>query len=81
MGQQEFLRELQGSMTQTEFANHLGISQPMLSMVLAGQRPGGKSLIRGLLRAYPNRRDEIIALFFLASEDCKSNVSIAESVE
>lgn len=57
----DLLRELQGRETQTQFARRLGIDQPELSKLLRGERRAARRLIVGLLRAFPERRDEIVA--------------------
>lgn len=57
----ELLRELQGDESQVQFARRLGIDQPELSKILRGERRPARRTIVGLLRAFPARRDEIIA--------------------
>ena len=58
------LRELQGNMSQVDFADMLGISQSYLSMIYAGQRGAGSMVAQGLVRSFPERRPEIVGVFF-----------------
>lgn len=59
----ELLRELQGERTQQELAAMLGISQPLLSMVLSGQRSVGKTMLAGLIKLFPDRSEELLRVF------------------
>lgn len=54
------LREYQGTRTQVEFAEMLGIDQSMLSLILAGKRRPNLAII-GLLRAFPAAAPRIAA--------------------
>jgi len=59
----ELFVELMGGLTQMDFAGQLGISQRMVSVLLAGERNPGYQTIDGLVRAFPERRGEILAAF------------------
>ena len=63
----ELIRGLQGDMNQGEYAELLGISRPFLNLILNGHREPGLLVMRGLLRAFPDNRDEIVEAFELAS--------------
>ena len=62
---QTFLDSLRGEQRMGEFAKQIGISHRMLNAIYAGERFPGRKTLRGLLRAYPQHRDEILALLFL----------------
>jgi plasmid maintenance system antidote protein VapI len=66
------LRELQGERSQSEFAEMLGISQPMLSMVYQGTRRLGRDTIVRLMELFPAQRDVIIGVFLASDEMCPS---------
>jgi transcriptional regulator with XRE-family HTH domain len=59
----ELLRDLKGQDTQMEFAAKVGINQSTVSKLLLGKRIGGRAVIAALLRAYPERHDEIMSVF------------------
>jgi len=59
----ELLRECQGKMSIGEFARHLGIGRSTLSMIYRGQRNPGRLVLKRLAEKYPERREEIAALF------------------
>jgi predicted transcriptional regulator len=40
--------------TQTEVAAEIGITQPMLSMLLSGKRRAGKDTLTSIIAAYPH---------------------------
>ena len=61
----ELIRSLQGDLNQGEYAEKLGISRPFLNLILNGRREPGILAMRGLLRAFPDRRDEIVEAFEL----------------
>jgi len=61
--QVELLRRLQGDRSQTEFAELLGLSQPLLSMVYSGQRRLGREAIARLLERFPEQQGEIVRVF------------------
>lgn len=63
----ELMRQLQGEQSQEAFAERLGVHQTMVSAVYRGDRRPGRRVVAGLLRAFPERADEIKGLFF-ASE-------------
>ena len=60
----ELLKQLQGDMGQVKFAAMLGIQQSYLSMIYHGGREPGPKVLKGLLRAFPERRGEILAVFY-----------------
>ncbi len=55
------LRDRQGTMTQEEYAAHLGIAQGTLSLIYSGKRGIGTEVLRAFLRAYPDAAKEIAA--------------------
>lgn len=57
----EVLRRHQGSLTQTEYADLLGITQGYLSLIYSGARNPGMDVQRGFLRAFPEAAMEYIA--------------------
>lgn len=57
----ELLRDLMADESQVQFARRIGIDQPELSKLLRGERRPARRTIVGLLRAFPKRRNEIIA--------------------
>jgi len=59
----ELFAELMWLRTQKEFADLLGISQRMVSVLLTGERNPGYQTIRGLVKAFPEREQEIWAAF------------------
>ena len=58
------LRESQGDQTQAGFAETLGISQGMLSMIYSGQRRPGRTVLTKLIQAKPQLQPRVAALFF-----------------
>jgi len=60
----QLMRELQSDMTQADFADMLGVTQPYLSMIYAGTREPGIAVVKGLLREFPEQRDTITGVFF-----------------
>lgn len=74
MDKLDFLRELQGDMTQTQFADVLGVTQSYLSRIYLGKREAGRDVIANLLRAFPDQKDQIVALFLLSDDDCEHQV-------
>ncbi len=69
MDKLEFLRQCQGTLSQTAFAEALGISQAHLSRIISGKRGPGRGVIAALLRLFPERHDEIMGLFLLSDDD------------
>jgi len=63
MNSRELIRSLQGDLDQGEYAELLGISRPLVSRILNGHRAPSLLVMRGLLRAFPERESEIIAAF------------------
>lgn len=57
----DLIRALQGDETQVRFAERIGIDQPELSKLLRRERRPTRRTILGLLRAFPDRSDEITA--------------------
>ena len=66
------LRQLQGDRSQSDFAELLGISQPMLSMVYQGTRRLGRDTIVRLTKLFPEQREVIIGVFLASDEMCPS---------
>jgi len=46
-------------LTVEDMSERLGVSQSMLIMVYTGRRNPGRKFLRGVLRAYPDLRDEV----------------------
>jgi len=65
MNSTDLIRGLQGALNQGEYAELLGISRPFLNLILNGRREPGILAMRGLLRAFPDNRDEIVEAFEL----------------
>jgi transcriptional regulator with XRE-family HTH domain len=61
----DLLNDLKGAMSQIEFAELLGVSQPTICAILRGRRGIGKKTLKGLLRAFPDRKQDIISNFFV----------------
>lgn len=59
----ELMRELQGDMSDREFAKRLGMSRSAVRMVKSGQRNAGARMIRSLVKAFPERSQQITSLF------------------
>lgn len=64
MDYKQQLRELQGNMSQQEFASKIGITQSTLSKYLTGRLTPSREAIAGLCRAFPEKRDVILDVFF-----------------
>lgn len=58
------LKELQGNLSQEAFAEKLGITQPTLSRFYGQQSYPSRDVIAALVRTFPERRDEILSVFF-----------------
>lgn len=56
----DIARELQGGERQVQFAARLGTNQSELSRFLRRRRNAPPQLVAGLLRLFPERRDEIV---------------------
>ena len=59
----ELLRRCQGAMCQTDFADHLGISRSLLSMVYSGQRKPGRAVVAALVRRFPETREMVVDMY------------------
>ena len=55
--------KLKGSDTQAVFGARVGIDQSTVSKLLLGKIAGGRAVLAGLIAAYPERQDEIVAVF------------------
>jgi transcriptional regulator with XRE-family HTH domain len=73
------MRQCQGDMSQNDFAQLLGISQPTLSMIYARQRNPGRHVLAHLVKAFPETRDDVVRFLF-ASEYHDSDVGITEKI-
>jgi len=75
----DVLRRLQGDDSQVKFARRLGIDQPELSRLLRGEReqPTRRTIV-GLLRAFPDHRDEIVAALMNEGSQ-KTDANVAHS--
>lgn len=60
----DVIRKHQGDLTQTEYAELLGITQGYLSLIYSGARNPGMDVQRGFFRAFPHdaRMEYIAAL-------------------
>ena len=67
------LRDLRGADSQVAFARRLGIDQPEVSKLFRGERRVARRTIIALLRAYPDRRADIIAALM---EEASQQVAI-----
>lgn len=56
----KLLHELRWGLTQDEFAAKLGLSQRMISGLLTGSLQPGSKTVQALVKAYPERRIEIL---------------------
>ena len=65
----ELVRELQGELSQEELATKLGITQAMVSALLLGKRGLGRKVAHGMIRAFPDKNDAILSLFFSQSNN------------
>lgn len=63
MDTRELLEELKGGQSRTDFAARLGLNPSTVSKLLLGKRVGGRAVLAGLIAAYPERQDEIVAVF------------------
>jgi transcriptional regulator with XRE-family HTH domain len=63
MDWRRLLREIQVERTQDELAQDLGISQSMVSRLLAGTRHPGPKVVRGILQARPSLTGEVSRAF------------------
>jgi len=59
----DLFRELMGNQTGTQFAATIGIERRQVCYLLAGRRNPGYRTIDGLVRAFPERREDILAAF------------------
>ena len=74
----ELLRQCQGNLSQTEYAELLNISQPYLSMILNEQRPPTAELMLRLAKCYPEIREQVLGFYF-APEYHNQDVAITGS--
>lgn len=63
------VRKLQGEESQERFSARLGISQPVLSRFLSGERGATGRLVAGLILAFPGKRDEIVKAWTAGAND------------
>ena len=61
----ELLKRLQGNMSQNEFALVLDVTPAYISRVYSGDREPGTAIVRGLLRSFPDARDEVLRVWYL----------------
>jgi len=73
----DLVRELQGSDSQVRFAARLGMEQSELSRFLRGGRRGGRALIEGLLREFPEQRDAIVTALTEAPPEPSADTAVA----
>ena len=62
----QLMQELQGADSQERFARQIGVAQRTISAIYLGERRPGLKVLRGLVRVYPERADELQALFFVS---------------
>ena len=60
----DLLEECRGKTSKVAFAKTLGISHRMLSAIYSGERRPGRRVLTGLINLCPDKRDQIMALFF-----------------
>ena len=65
----DLFRSVQGTMNGKEFAEMLGISNSMMNDILRAKRRPGRKVMGGLIRAFPERRTEIVDLYFDLQEE------------
>ncbi len=65
----DLLRSVQGSMNGKQFAELLGVSNSMINDVLRGKRQPGRKVIGALIRAFPEKRREIVDVYFDLQEE------------
>lgn len=63
MSTRQLLEELRGDIPTSIFAKQIGITPRMLYHIYRGTRHIGEKTIRGLIKNYPNRSDELMCLF------------------
>lgn len=63
------VRELQGELSQEELAAKLGITQAMVSALALGKRGMGRKVAYGMIRAFPDKRDLVLSLFFARNDN------------
>lgn len=80
MEPRELIRELKGADTQAEFAAKIGVNQSTVSKLLKGKRVGGRAVLTGLLKAYPERADDLLTVFFAASRAKRPGAMTTEEV-
>jgi len=80
MDERELLRELKGSRSNLEMAKLIGTSRAAVRMILGGHRRAGRKVVRGLVAAFPDREDDIIAVFLgRGGHNCEEAVTEAEA--
>lgn len=67
------VRQQESALSDHDFAQQLGIARPLWSLTRAGKREVGLTLVRGVLRVYPDLTDDVIA--FLKSDGTRSPVT------
>lgn len=60
----ELIKQTKGEQTHQAFADRLGVSQSLITMVLTGKRKPTWSLLQQLAAAYPETRETVQNLFF-----------------
>jgi hypothetical protein len=61
-------------LTMEAMALRLRVSTSMLGMVYSGRRNPGRKFLRGVLRAYPNLRDEVYRFLLRDSTDGETRI-------
>ena len=56
----EILQRLQGAMTQTQFAELLGVTQSFVSQIYRGVRRPGMKVLRGVAFWWPSEADGLL---------------------
>lgn len=64
MNATELIRQTKGNMTHQAFADRLGVSQSLITMVVTGKRRPTWRLLQQLAAAYPETRETVQTLFF-----------------
>ena len=78
----ELLQELQGDQSQEEFAEAIGVGRSTVAMICLGKRRAGRQFLERLLKAYPERSQDIIRVFLpVDGLDCDSVVTDVEAAQ
>jgi hypothetical protein len=65
----ELARRYQGRRTNHQFAQLMGVDPSLLTRLYKGRLGDSPRIMRGLLRAFPESRDEVLALLTAPEDD------------